>query len=102
MARLGVSESQVKKALGLAASALGTLKSNGRLLRPSPSSRVVELEGLGAGIGAKRNLWLSLQAIADSDPVLDSNALDILAERATSQIDRLRPLHDRAASVAFR
>jgi hypothetical protein len=101
MARLGVSESQLKKMLGRVATAAGQLKSNGRFLRPSPSSRVVELEALSAGIATRRNLWLSLLAIADSYPVLDRNALAILVERATSELDRLRPLHDRAASAAF-
>jgi hypothetical protein len=102
MARLDVSESQIKKMLGRVATAAGQLKSNGRFLRPSPSSRVVEFEALGAGIATRRNLWLSLLAIADSYPVLDRNALAVLVERATSELDRLRPLHDRASSAAFR
>jgi hypothetical protein len=71
-------------------------------VRPSPSSRVVELEALSAGIVTKRNLWLSLLAVADSYPVLDPTALSVLVERATSQVDRLRPVHDRAALAAFR
>jgi hypothetical protein len=102
MLRLGVPESRLKELLGLAASVAGRLKSNGGLFRASPSSRVVDLEALGAGIVTKRNLWLSLLAVADSYPTLDRAALNVLAERATAQLDRLRAVHDRAAAVAFR
>ena len=102
MVRLGVPESRVKEMLGQVASFVGRLKSNGRLFRSSPSSRVVELEALGAGIATKRNLWLSLLSVADEYPSLDRTALNALAERATSQLDRLHPVHDRAAAAAFR
>ena len=102
MMRLGVSESRLKEFLGLAASVAGRLKSNGGLFRASPSSRVVELEALAAGVVTKRNLWLSLLAVAESYPTLDRVALNALAERATSQLDTLRAIHDRAAAVAFR
>jgi hypothetical protein len=101
MVVLGVSESQLKKVAGRVAAAVSRLKSNGRLLRSSSSNLVVDLEALGAGIATKRNLWLSLLAVADSYSVLDPAALGVLVERATSQLDRLRPVHDRAAAAAF-
>ncbi len=101
MARLGVSESRLKKAIGRVAAEASRLKTNGRLLGSASSNVVVDLEALGAGIVTKRNLWLSLLAVADSYSALDPAALGILVERATSQVDRLRPVHDRAAAAAF-
>ena len=67
----------------------------------SPSSRVVELEGLLAGIDAKRNLWRSLRTAAAARPALAETALDDLIARATSQRDRLLVEHERAARNAF-
>ncbi len=101
MARLGVSESQLKKLIGLSAEFVGRLKSNGRIFRYSPSSRVVELEVLAAGVFTKRNLWLSLRAIVDDYDALDSRQLDRLAARAARQYERLIFEHDRAAAIAF-
>ena len=101
MARLGVAESKAKELLGLAAEVLGRLKSNGRLIRYSPSSRVVELEALAAGVFAKRSLWLSLRAVADDYGVLDLDELDRLVATATKQYQRLTAEHDQAARTAF-
>ncbi len=101
MERLGVSESRLKKVFGRVAAAASRLKSNGRLLRSSSANLVVDLEALGAGIVTKRNLWLSLLAVADSYSAVDPMSLGVLVERATSQVDRLRPVHDRAAAAAY-
>jgi len=101
MAALGASPSRFKSALGSVAEVVGRLKSNGRLIRRSPSSTVVELEGLAAGIVTKRNLWRSLRAIAPTRAVLDVSELDRLVERATSQFERVTSAHERAARDAF-
>lgn len=100
MSRLGVSPSSFKSALGAAAEAVGRLKSNGRVLRRSPSSSVVELEGLAAGILTKRNLWRSLRAAAHR-AALDVAELDTLIDRATSQLDRVLAAHEDTARSAF-
>ena len=101
MSALDVSEDPIKAALGHAAEVVGRLKSNGMFTQYSPSSRVIELEGLLAGIDAKRNLWYSLRLAAATRPALDIAALDELIERASSQRDRLQAEHGRAAGTAF-
>jgi hypothetical protein len=101
MDALDVSENQVKAVLGQAAELVGRLKSNGMLTDYSPSSRVLELEGLLAGVDGKRNLWQSLKTAGSSRPELDVAALDVLIERATSQRERLQAAHDEAAAIAF-
>lgn len=101
MDRLGVTENVVKSVVAKGAELLGRLKSNGTLTRYSPSSRVIELEGLLAGIDGKRNLWSSLRLVAADRPELDRAALDVLHDRADSQHQRLTIEHDRAAATAF-
>ena len=98
---LDVTENKLKTIAGRAAEVIGRVKSNGTLTHYSPSSRVVELEGLLAGIDAKRNLWASLRAIAGERSALDASALDRLIQRATSQRERLLPAHHDAALLAF-
>lgn len=101
MEALGVRENPLKSALGQAGELVGRLKTNGMLTHYSPSSRVVELEGLLAGIDAKRNLWHSLRLAAATRPMLDVAGLDTLIERASSQRDRLQAEHEGAAGNAF-
>jgi hypothetical protein len=101
MTRLGVEPSSLKATVGSLAEVIGRLKVNGRLLRRSPSSTLVELEGLAAGIATKRNLWRALRTIADKRDELDPKALDALLDRATAQYDRVVDAHDRAAGEAF-
>jgi hypothetical protein len=101
MDALDVSENQVKAVLGQAAELVGRLKTNGMLTTYSPSSRVLELEGLLAGVDAKRNLWRCLRTAASSRTELDAAELDALIERADSQRARLRAAHHDAATAAF-
>lgn len=101
MARLGYGPSRVKSAIGSIAEAVARVKTNGRVFSYSPSSRVAELEGLAAGILTKRNLWRALRTVADRYPTLDTEELDQLIDRATSQLDRVLTLHERACAVAF-
>ena len=101
MVRLEVAPSRVKKAGARLAELAGRLKSNGRIFRYSPLSRVFELEGLTSGIGAKRSLWQSLLAVADQHPELDADELRVLVDQASSQHERVSIEHDRAAATAF-
>jgi hypothetical protein len=101
MSRLGVEPSAFKSAVGSVSEKIGRLKGNGRLFRPSPSSRVVELEGLAAGIITKRNLWRALRAAAPERGAVDVAELETLIERATSQFERVVDAHQRAAREAF-
>ncbi len=101
MSALDVSEDPLKAALGHVAEVVGRLKTNGVLTHYSPSSRVVELEALLAGIDGKANLWRSLRLAAATRPQLDTAELERLIERASSQRTRLQGEHERAASAAF-
>jgi hypothetical protein len=101
MSAVGVEPSVFKSAVGAVAELVGRVKINGRVVRRSPSSSVVELEGLAAGIATKRNLWRALRMIAANRDGLDAEELDTLIERATAQYDRVVDAHDRAAGGAF-
>ena len=101
MSRLGVRPSGVKSALGSLSETVGRLKGNGRIVRRSPSTPVVELEGLAAGIVTKRNLWRTLRAAAPVHAGLESAELDALSERATAQLETVLAAHEGAARRAF-
>jgi hypothetical protein len=99
MAGIDVEPSRIKEAAARAAELIARLKSNGRLVDYSPSSRVLEFEGLRAGIAAKRQLWRSLTVTTPSP--LDPTELAGLAERADRQLAVVDALHERAARAAF-
>ena len=101
MSRLGVRPSAWKSAVGSLSEMVSRLKGNGRIFRQSPSSAVVELEGLAAGIVTKRNLWRSLRAVAVTSGRLDAAELDTLAARATAQLNSVLDAHVNAARQAF-
>jgi hypothetical protein len=102
---LRVSTSRSRLALARAAELVARLKSNGRIVRYSPSSRVVELEALTAGVSAKRELWLALQTVTHIDPTFDDPialvGFDALVRRASEQLEQLLALHHRAVELAF-
>jgi hypothetical protein len=81
MRRLGVKPDRAKDTLSRVAERLGRLKPNGRLLRRSPLSDLLELETLVVGITGKQALWLSLRE-ASSIPIEE---LDQLLKRAEDQ-----------------
>lgn len=80
---------------------LGRGKLNGQLRGYSPLARLVELEGLCAGVEAKRNLWTSLQQLAPTEPRLHAFDLENLAERASKQREELERLRHKAAEDAL-
>jgi hypothetical protein len=79
----------------------GRLKLNGQLTGYSPLSRMIELEGLLAGVGGKLSLWRTLREVADSVPELDPDRLGRLIERGEQQLQTLNELRSRAGSEAF-
>ncbi len=95
----GVRADPVKNALGWGAEKLGRLKPNGRLTGYSPLSRVVELEGLHAGISGKLALWQALRAVFGEE--LAGRDLDGLIVRAERQLSELAQFRAEAARVAF-
>jgi hypothetical protein len=89
MGRLGIERSRPKVAAAWAAEKVGRLKLNGELTRYSPLSRLLELEGLTAGIEGKRAFWLTLEATVVSGGAVEGFDFAALAERAESQCKRL-------------
>jgi hypothetical protein len=98
MQHLGVGRSRPKVAAAWVAEKLGRLKLNGEVTRYSPLSRLLELEGLAAGIEAKRALWLSL---ATATGPVDGFDFHALAERAAAQRAQLEDHRLRAAELAL-
>jgi hypothetical protein len=102
MEELGVAKSRVKGTLALALERVGRLKPNGQVTGYSPLSRLVELEGLMLGVTGKLALWESLREIAGDEPGLADFDLDGLAERARTQLERVRAERLKAAKLALR
>jgi hypothetical protein len=96
---LGVRADPVKLGAARAGELLARLKLNGQLRGYSPLSRVVELEGLMAGIEAKRRLWKALKAA--HRPELATFDFTELAERASNQREQLKAHHRLAAQLAL-
>jgi len=93
MQERGVQPSLAKSGGAWLAEKIGRLKPNGHLTTYSPLSRLVELEGLAAGIDSKLALWVALRE-AGSD-------VDTLVERAREQRERLEPHRLAAARAAL-
>jgi hypothetical protein len=101
MVVLGVRESTPKIVAAWTVEKLGRLKPNGSLRQYSPLSRLLELEGLAAGIEGKRGLWVALAAATGDDGVPGFD-FDQLATRAESQRMRLEEHRLAAAASALR
>jgi hypothetical protein len=95
LARRGVRPSVAKSGFAWLAEKAGRLKANGHLLSYSPLSRLLELEGLAAGVDAKLALWLALRETEADDE------LPTLIARAREQRDRLEPARLAAARAAL-
>lgn len=94
---LGVGPSHAKNGVAWVAEKVGRLKLNGRLLRTSPLSRVLELEALEAGITGKRSLWTNLEIL--DDPRFARFDFPRLAERAETQRAAVEEWRRRAADA---
>jgi hypothetical protein len=101
MDRLGVRPDPVKQSSAWLGEKLGRLKLNGQLRGYSPLSRLLELEGLIAGVSAKLELWRSLAAARSLEGRLEGLDLKELMRRAEDQRERLEILHERAARDAL-
>jgi hypothetical protein len=99
IARLGLRRSRLKEGLARLAERAGRLKLNGRIGRPSPLSRLVELETLSLGIAGKQALWETLaEAVPERLPELDLPSLAAAARRQRNDLEAHRL---RAARMAF-
>lgn len=100
MRHLGATPNPAKNLAALVGERVGRLKFNGRLRGYSPLSRVLEIEGLMAGIDMKRRMWESLQVLAGGDELAGIDLVRYM-QRADSQRERLRPHHEEAVNTAF-
>ncbi len=80
---------------------LGRLKLNGRIVRYSPLSRLVELEGLCLGSQGRRAMWRALRRLARTERYLASFDFEALVERAEMQWRTLERWRLQAADTAF-
>jgi hypothetical protein len=99
MARLDVGRDQLKTGASWLAEKLGRLKLNGRLLDYSPLSRVIEIEGLIAGVTAKLALWRTLAATAPDEPRIADIDFVHLISRGEEQLEALKAHHDGAVEA---
>jgi hypothetical protein len=99
MGRLGVGRHPLKAPLARLGERLGRLKLNGQIRGYSPLSRVVELEGLSALIGAKLQLWNALEQ--SYGETLDGFDFHALAARADRQGQQVEDLHLAASQRAL-
>jgi len=88
---------RAKVAFGWTAEKVGRLKPNGRLRGYTPLGRLLELEGLLAGIHAKQALWRTLLRTGKADP----QRLELLLARAEQQAEIVERMHGQAAELAI-
>jgi len=99
---MGVSpRTPLKESAAWVGAKLGGLKLNGNLIRRSPLSLLMELEGLQMAVNGKRALWQTLIELSRVEPKLRQFDIVSLLARADDQLSRIRSLHDRAARVVF-
>jgi len=101
MASLRVRPARSKMLLAWIGEKLGRLKGNGRLIKRSPLSDVIELEGLIMAVTGKTSLWVSLLQVAGPDRRLHESSLHTLVKRAEDQKARLEQLHRDNARSTF-
>ncbi|MDP2710235.1 MAG: hypothetical protein Q8O56_03365 [Solirubrobacteraceae bacterium] len=101
MERFGVSKSILKTTGAKLGERIGRLTPNDQLTGYSPLSRVLEIEGLRAGIQGKLGLWDSLAELAAHDDRLDADEVTGLQEKAERQLEGLRKHERIAAREAF-
>jgi hypothetical protein len=99
MGSLGIPRRQYKILAGGLGERLARAKFNGGLIRRSPLSDLVELEGMYLGVIGKASGWQALLQVTDTMPGLDREQIQRLADRASSQATRLEDARRRAAEV---
>lgn len=101
MTALEVPARQYKILAGRIGERAGMLKSNGRLVRRSGLSTVIELEALRLGIEGKSLLWKTLLSAHPGDSRLDHDRVKELLHGAQRQIGIVEELRTRAVSRLF-
>jgi hypothetical protein len=98
MRELSIAPNAIKVGMVRVAERVGRLKLNGRILKRSPLSSVIELETLVVGVRGKEALWTALQRAGISLEHVDLHAL---VESARAQGAELEKLRLSAAARAF-
>ncbi len=98
---LGVGPSRAKQWIARLGEWVGLLKLNGRLLRRSPLTTLVETEALLMAVRGKLAGWETLERTLDASDARSDVDLAALATRAREQLDALAGLHARAADRAL-
>ncbi|QUH02447.1 hypothetical protein HUO13_18020 [Saccharopolyspora erythraea] len=99
---LGFSIARHKLVVAWAGEKLSRFKLNGRLLRGSPLSTLVELEAMFLGVQGKAAGWRTLRIMAGRLSRLDAGKLDELLDRANRQLDLLERLRTETAEEIAR
>ena len=100
MESLGLRPGRVGPLVARAGERVGRLKPNGRVVRRSPVSDVLELEALRGAVMAKRGGWDALVIVARSKLRLQPERIEELRARADGQLESITSAH--AAVVADR
>lgn len=101
MDSLEITPHRYKIYVGWAAEKVARLKPNGRVLRRSGLSTLIELETLRLGIQGKHHLWRALRHVAPESDHFDTSRLQGLMDRATNQMETVDSLHDTAARAVL-
>jgi hypothetical protein len=101
MQTLELKEDPLKTRVAWVSEKLGRLKLNGSLLRYSPLSRLVELEGLCVATEGRLSLWRTLARLSAKDTRLAGYDFEALIARGETQQQALQHLRARASDVAF-
>jgi len=96
MRELHIPVSRVKTAAGWLGEKAGRLNLNGRLVKRSPLSDVVELEAMTLGVAGKLAGWRALRTVSEGDAGLDPSRFDRLIARAEEQLVTLEEIRARA------
>lgn len=91
----GATPDPVKLVAAVAGELVGRLKLNGRLVRRSPLSSVVELEGLAIAIQGKRCGWVAVATLEDTR--FAGVDFERLIRRADDQYERIEAARRRVA-----
>jgi hypothetical protein len=100
MAQLDIKPQTHRMIAGRLVEKVGRLKMNGTVLKRSPLTDLIELEGLRIGVEGKLAMWRALQAGLHDDRVVPSE-IDALIQRAEHQIERLEAIRVTAAQRVF-
>ncbi|MGF1665396.1 MAG: hypothetical protein ACFCVC_03890 [Acidimicrobiia bacterium] len=98
---MGLDGGRWKRRFAVSAEVVGRLKPNGRIISYSPLSRVLELEGLIAGVAAKRCLWVAISRALATGGATSSVDYAEMERRAVEQSRVLEALHHEVVAAAF-